>query len=287
MLDQAEALRRLVLESKEVHKDKNVKVFTVTSGKGGVGKSNFVVNLAISLQMEGKKVLIFDADIGMGNDDVLMGINPKYNIMDVIKNDVSIEEAIIQGPKGIHLLPGGSGLNNIEDLSKEERESFIRRIDKMEGYDYILIDTGAGINRSVLAFIASSNEVIFILTPEPTSLTDGYSLLKAIKHFNIKTNTNIVINRVFDVNEGDKTFQKFNMAAERFLGITTSYLGCIYEDRKLTMAVRNQTPVVIEYPNSSVANSIKAIANNIIGTKEKIKGLGAKGLMNKLFSIFS
>ena len=287
MLDQAEALRKLVLASKEEPKEKNVKVFTITSGKGGVGKSNFVVNLAISLQKEGKRVLIFDADIGMGNDDVLMGIFPRYNIIDVIKDRVSIDDAIVEGPEGIHLLPGGTGLNNIEDLKKEERESFISKIDKLEGYDYIFIDTGAGINRSVLAFIASSNEVIFILTPEPTSLTDGYSLIKALKHFKINTTTNIVVNRVFDKKEGEKTFEKFNMATEKFLEVSTSYLGCIHEDRKLTMAVRSQTPVVIEYPNSMAAISIKNIAKKIVGTKEEIKGLGAKGLMNSLFKIFS
>ena len=291
MLDQAEALRKLVLASKDETidntKEKNTKVFTITSGKGGVGKSNFVVNLAISLQMEGKKVLIFDADIGMGNDDVLMGLYTKHNIIDVVKNKVSIEEAVVEGPYGIKLLPGGSGLNNIEDLTEEERSGFINKLDSLEGYDYIFIDTGAGVNRSVLAFVSSSNEVIFILTPEPTSLTDGYSLIKALNHFKINVTTNIVVNRVIDEEEGKKTFEKFNMATEKFLGISTSYLGCVYEDRKLTMAVRNQRPVVIEYPNSMAANSIKNISKNVLGTKEGIKGLGAKELMSRLFRIFS
>lgn len=285
MLDQAEALRRLVQGEKK--EEEKVKIFTVTSGKGGVGKSNFVVNLAISLQNSGKKVLVFDADIGMGNDDVLMGIFPKYNIMDVLKNNISLEEAIVTGPCGVDLLAGGSGLNNIEDLTKEEREAFIDNIEKMEGYDYIFIDTGAGINRSVLAFIASSNESIFILTPEPTSLTDGYSLLKALKHFNINTTTNVVVNKALDQEEGDKTFNKFNMAANKFLGVNTNYLGCVYEDRKLVMAVRSQKPVVIEYPNSLAATSIKKISNKINGLNGKVKGIGAKGLMNKLFKIFS
>ena len=285
MLDQAEALRRLVQGEKK--EEEKVKIFTVTSGTGGVGKSNFVVNLAISLQNTGKKVLVFDAVIGIVNDDVLMGIFPKYNIMDVLKNNISLEEAIVTGPCGVDLLAGGSGLNNIEDLTKEEREAFIDNIEKMEGYDYIFIDTGAGINRSVLAFIASSNESIFILTPEPTSLTDGYSLLKALKHFNINTTTNVVVNKALDQEEGDKTFNKFNMAANKFLGVNTNYLGCVYEDRKLVMAVRSQKPVVIEYPNSLAATSIKKISNKINGLNGKVKGIGAKGLMNKLFKIFS
>lgn len=285
MMDQAEVLRQLVNRN-NVEKEKS-KIITVTSGKGGVGKSNFIVNLAITLSKEGKKVLLFDADIGMGNDDVLMGIYHKYNIMDVINGEVSIEEGIIEGPNGIHLLPGGTGINNIEDLTEEQREKFINEIDNVDGYDYILIDTGAGINRTVLAFIASSDEAIFILTPEPTSLTDGYSLFKALKHFKIETHVNIVINRALSEEEGRTTFSKFDLATRRFLNRYPTYLGCIYEDKHLTMAVRNQTPVVIKYPKSEAARSIVRVAARVMGKENSIKGNGAKGLFNKLFDIFS
>lgn len=285
MMDQAEVLRQLVNRN-NVEKEKS-KIITVTSGKGGVGKSNFIVNLAITLSKEGKKVLLFDADIGMGNDDVLMGIYHKYNIMDVINGEVSIEEGIIEGPNGIHLLPGGTGINNIEDLTKEQREKFISEIDSVDGYDYILIDTGAGINRTVLAFVASSDEAIFILTPEPTSLTDGYSLFKALKHFKIETHVNIVINRALSEEEGRATFSKFDLATRRFLNRYPTYLGCIYEDKHLTMAVRNQTPVVIKYPKSEAARSIVRVAARVMGKENSIKGNGAKGLFNKLFDIFS
>ncbi len=298
MLDQAEALRRLVNKNnnslneeieaeKKEEEQKEAKIITVTSGKGGVGKSNFIVNLAISLTKEGKKVLIFDADIGMGNDDILMGIHHKYNIMDVINGEIYLEDGIIEGPLGIHLLPGGSGINNVEDLSQQQREGFIEKIDSIAGYDYILIDTGAGINRTVLAFISSSDEVIVVLTPDPTSLTDGYSLLKSLKHFKINTHTNIVINRVIDTAEADSTYSKFNLAARRFLNIDTDYLGFIYEDRNLTMAVRSQTPVTIKYPNSDAAKSINNVAMKLVGKEDAIIGNGAKGLFKKLFDIFS
>ena len=285
MMDQAEVLRQLVNRN-NVEKEKS-KIITVTSGKGGVGKSNFIVNLAITLSKEGKKVLLFDADIGMGNDDVLMGIYHKYNIMDVINGEVSIEEGIIEGPNGIHLLPGGTGINNIEDLTEEQREKFISEIDNVDGYDYILIDTGAGINRTVLAFIASSDEAIFILTPEPTSLTDGYSLFKALKHFKIETHVNIVINRALSEEEGRATFSKFDLATRRFLNRYPTYLGCIYEDKHLTMAVRNQTPVGIKYPKSEAARSIVRVAERVMGKENSIKRNRAKGLFNKLFDIFS
>ena len=287
MLDQAESLRRLV--QGEILKDdnRNTRIITITSGKGGVGKSNFVVNLGIKLVKKGKKVLIFDADIGMGNDDVLMGIYPKNNVLDLINGKVSIEEVIIDGPEGIKLLPGGSGLNNIEDIEQNQRNLFLRKIETLEGFDYILIDTGAGISRSVLAFISCSDEVILITTPEPTSLTDGYSLLKAINHFKIKDKASIVVNKALDREEGEKTFFKFKSAVNKFLDLDVKFLGYIYEDKKLTMAVRNQIPFVIGYPNCDASRCIENISNNILNYKKDKLNIGAKGLFKKLFNIFS
>lgn len=287
MLDQAESLRRLVRGEDKRTLDKKARIITVTSGKGGVGKSNFVVNLAISLSKKGNKVLIFDADIGMGNDDVLMGILPKYSVLDLIRGRKSLEEVIVDGPEGIKLLPGGSGLNNIEDLQAHERNIFLNKIEQLEGFDFILIDTGAGISRSVLAFIACSEELILVTTPEPTSLTDGYSLIKAVDHFKIKTKASIIVNKVLDKEEGQQTFNKFRAAVERFLNIRVSYLGCIYEDRKLLMAVREQVPFMISYPKSDASNCILKITNIILEHDEESIGVGAKGLFRKLFDIFS
>lgn len=285
MLDQAENLRKLAVGEKLIQ-EKNTKIITVTSGKGGVGKSNFVVNLGIDLVKKGKKVLIFDADIGMGNDDVLMGIYPKNNVLDLIEGRISIEEVIIDGPYGIKLLPGGNGLNNIEDIDEIKRKLFLRKIEEIEGFDYILIDTGAGISRSVLAFIACSDEVILITTPEPTSLTDGYSLLKAVNHFKIKDKANIVVNKVLDIEEGEKTFLKFKAAVNKFLTLDVNFLGYIYEDKKLVLSVRKQTPFVIEYPNCEASICIDNISNKILKIDYKLN-IGVKGLFKKLFSIFS
>ncbi|CDG01285.1 Putative Site-determining protein [Clostridium chauvoei JF4335] len=223
----------------------------------------------------------------MGNDDVLMGILPKYSVLDLIRGRKSLEEVIVDGPKGIKLLPGGSGLNNIEDLQAHERNIFLNKIEQLEGFDFILIDTGAGISRSVLAFIACSEELILVTTPEPTSLTDGYSLIKAVDHFKIKTKASIIVNKVLDKEEGQQTFNKFRAAVERFLNIRVSYLGCIYEDRKLLMAVREQVPFMISYPKSDASNCILKITNIILEHDEESIGVGAKGLFRKLFDIFS
>ena len=286
MLDQAESLRRLMNNKSHVNISNNKpKIITVTSGKGGVGKSNFVVNLGIELQKHGKKVLIFDADIGMGNDDVLMGVYPRYSMFDVIKGK-EISDIIEDGPYGIKLLAAGSGINQIEDLQQYERELFLSKLESLEGFDYILMDTGAGINRSVLAFIACSEELIILTTPEPTSLTDAYSLIKATDHFKIKDRAKVVVNRTFSDNEGINTFNKFERAVNRFLTIKISYLGCIADDRKLVQGVREQVPFVISYPNSDAAKCINIIANNILGEKGH-SGIGAKGLFKKLFNLFS
>lgn len=293
MLDQAEKLRKMMkreqtYDYKDLEENTKTRIITVTSGKGGVGKSNFVVNLAISLIRQGKKVLIFDADIGMGNDDVLLGIYPRYSIFDVIKGK-EIEDIVVEGPEGVMLLPGGSGLNNIDDLSTDEREVFLTKLEKLEGFDYILIDTGAGINKSLLAFISCSEELIILTTPEPTSLTDAYSLLKATDHFKIKDKAKIVVNRVFNEEEGGITFNKVKMAVERFLKIEVTYLGYILEDIKIVQSVRKQSPVVIAFPHSDASKCINNISEKVIGDIRNIKGIDstAKGLFKKIFSMFS
>ncbi|MBE6053319.1 MAG: MinD/ParA family protein [Clostridium sartagoforme] len=287
MLDQAERLRRLANGEAAINENKKAKIITITSGKGGVGKSNFVVNLAINLVKNKKKVLIFDADIGMGNDDVLMGIYPKHSVLDLINGKLEIEDIIVEGPEGIKLLPGGSGLNNIEDLQPNQRDIFLRKIEMLEGFDYIFIDTGAGISRSVLAFIACSDEVILVTTPEPTSLTDGYSLLKAVNHFKIKGKASIVVNKVFEKKEGERTFLKLKSAVNKFLTIDISFLGYIFDDRKITMSVRNQLPFIIGYPNSDASKCIEEITKKVLGSNKEINGVGAQNLFKKLFSIFS
>jgi len=286
MLDQAEKLRQLVND-----KDKSVnppKIITVTSGKGGVGKSNFVVNLAITLQKMGKKVLILDADIGMGNDDVLMGVMPKYSIYDIIFNNKTIEQVLIKGPFGVKLLPAGTAITNLEGITEAQIERFIKNLSTLEELDYIIMDTGAGVNKSVLGFISCSEELIILTTPEPTAITDAYSLLKAVSHFNIKQNAKLVINKTIDDQDGKITYNKFKNAVNKFLHIDLEYLGCIQEDRKAIQAVRRQIPFVIVYPNCNASKDIISIAKNILGNSKIYNdNVSVERFFKKLFSIFS
>lgn len=286
MLDQAESLRKLINnEEQEINKT-TTKIITVTSGKGGVGKSNFVVNLAILLQNKGKKVLIFDADLGMGNDDVLMGLYPKHNIFDIIFTGLEIKDIIITGTNGVDLIPAGSALSKAQELEEDQKKLFIEKLETLDEYDYILMDTGAGVNKDVLSFIAASEELIIVTTPEPTSLTDGYSLIKATDHYNLKTKAKIIVNKAFTKEEGEETYNKFNRAVTKFLKIDVEYLGCILEDKKLVQSVRQQKPFVILYPNCDASKDIEKIASKLLG-QEADSSDGAKGMFKRLFNIFS
>lgn len=291
MLDQAQRLRQMAVNGSKANKTgKTPRIITVTSGKGGVGKSNFVVNLSIAIQKTGKKVLIFDADVGMGNDDVLMGFLPKYNVFDVIFDNKNIEDVVIEGPFGVKLLPGGSGVARINEITNSQRNSFLDKLSNLEDLDYIIMDTGAGINRSVLGFISCCDELILIVTPEPTSLMDSYSLLKAVVHFKIKSKTKVVINRTFDKKEAEETYNKFQNAVKNFLKMDISYVGNVSEDRKLVLAVKSQEPFIIGSPNCAAAQDIVKIANKLIGDSERENELGKsgiQGLFKKIFNIFS
>ncbi|MDU4800989.1 MAG: MinD/ParA family protein [Clostridium butyricum] len=287
MLDQAEALRKLAdNDGKENQKNNISKIITVTSGKGGVGKSNFVVNLAITLQRSGKKVLIFDADLGMGNDDVLMGLYPKHNIFDIIFTDLTLKDIIIEGNEGVALIPAGSGLNKVHELTENERQLFLSKLSELDEFDYILMDTGAGVSRDILAFISASEELIIITTPEPTSLTDAYSLAKAADHFKLKDNAKVIVNKAFSKEEGIETFNKFNRAVTKFLNIKIEYLGYILDDRKLVQSVRAQKPFVNLYPNCDASKNIEDIAMKILG-QDSVDTGGAKKLFKKLLNLFS
>ncbi len=288
MLDQASKLREMVGVKKQNYTSNfsDTKIFTITSGKGGVGKSNMVINLAIALRKLGKKVLVLDADLGMGNADVLIGSIPRYTIFDVIFNDKNIDDVVISGPLGIKSLCGGTGLSRLDDLTSVQRAILVEKLGEIRDFNYILIDTGAGINRTVMSFIQCSHEVFIVTTPEPTALTDAYSLLKTVCTYKVKNSANIIVNKVLDENEGNLTFDRLNNSAEKFLGTTLVHLGNVAEDKKLVQAVRMQKPVVLSFPKSESCKDIEDIARKLEGITCK-NGTSVQGIFKKIFGIFS
>lgn len=261
------------------------KIITVTSGKGGVGKTNFTVNLSISLSKLGKKVMIFDADMGMSNVDILLGLNATGSIFDIINCNKELEDIILDTPYGIQVVPGGSGLSNIEDLTSEQRQIFLNKIDQIDDVDYIIIDTGAGISKSVLSFISCAQEVFFVTTPEPTSITDAYSLLKATSNFRIRKNAKIIVNKSANVNEAKSTFNRINSVVNNFLDMDLEFAGYILDDKNVVNCVKKQSPFTIEYPNSNASKCINSISRNLINNT--IEGESASKLFKKIFSMFN
>lgn len=293
MIDQAQMLRRLaiqkrskVLERKIDIDEKYPYILTIASGKGGVGKSNTVVNMAINLTQKGKKVMILDADIGMSNIDILLDIKINDTIMSVINGYKDIEDIIIESRYGVKVISGGSAINHIEDFTEYQRDKFIKVIESIRNIDYLIIDTGAGLNKTLLSFISCSNEFILVTTPEPTSITDAYSLLKATSNLGIKDKASIIINRGGSIKEVKYTFDRIKVVVDKFLNIEIALKGYLIEDKRISMCVKKQVPFIIEYPNTEISKCISNICDNILQIK-KVNTLDEQdSLLKKMFNIF-
>lgn len=287
-MDQAQKLRDIVKDAREEEVlnstyIKDSRVITVSSGKGGVGKTNFTVNLGIALSKQGKRVTIIDADLGLANVDVILGIIPKYTLSHIIKNEKSIDEIMLEGPHGLKVISGGSGMLDLVNLKEDQIESLIHSFDKLNDIsDYILIDTGAGLNTSVLSFIKAASDVVVVITPDPTSITDAYALIKNISEE--EKHINLVINRVESSKEGAEVYGKLERAAKKFLHINLNNLGYVYEDNNVKKSVRLQRPFAIEYPNSIATKGIEMIAYNLINKENKTADVNKFSMfINKLF----
>ena len=267
-MDQAEQLRNVI----KVHNQNNMntaRVVAVTSGKGGVGKSNLSVNLAACLRKAGKRVIIFDADFGLANIEIMFGAMPKYNLSDVIFHGKSIQEIITQGPMEIGFISGGSGIVSLNGLQPEQIKYLVKSINELNNLaEYIIIDTGAGISEQVLEFVVTSPEIILVTTPEPTSLTDSYSLLKTLfkkKEFNPnETVIHVVANKVHSTEDARAVYEKLNSVIAQFLHGNLNYLGMIPQDLAVEHAVRQQKVVSISEPNSKAAKAFEILASNLL-----------------------
>ena len=263
-MDQAEQLRRMVKE--QAAPRRVARVITVTSGKGGVGKSSISVNLAIALSRLGKRVIILDADFGLANVEVMLGIRPQYNLADLMFHGKSITDIITQGPENIGFISGGSGIQELTNLSKEQIVYLIQKLVELdEMADIIIVDTGAGIADSVLEFVGASSEVLLVATPEPTSITDAYALLKTL---NRKTDIvlqdmviKMIANRIDSYEDGKELYDKLSLVVSKFLNLKLEYLGALPQDSIVSKAVIRQKPAIDIYPNSQFSKSVLNFAD--------------------------
>lgn len=258
----------------EITDQKAVKTIVIASGKGGVGKTNITANLAVALSKIGKKVLVFDADLGLCNINVLMNLTTKYTIKDLFMGDMRLKDIIVDGPGGIKILPASSGIQELTALDEFQR---LRLIEEFELYDedieYLLIDAPSGISTNVAFFCNASQDIIIVTTAEPTALTDAYALIKVLFINHQEKNFKVLMNEVKNEAEATDVFMRLSDAAEQFLSISLDYIGFIPYDESIPMAVRQQKSLMEIYPESNAAKSFLQIAKSLnLNSDNHLKG---------------
>ncbi|GAB1529129.1 MULTISPECIES: MinD/ParA family protein [Brevibacillus] len=282
MRDQAEQLRERMLQNK---KTRPTRLVTVTSGKGGVGKSNFSLNFGLGLIEKGHKAVLFDLDLGLANLDVLMGITPKKHLFHLLEPDTTVWDIIEHGPGGLEFIAGGSGFTQIMQLDDEKLDRLFSHLDPLQGYaDTIIFDTGAGFSKESMRFMLSSDEVILVTTPEPPAITDAYAVIKMLHSRNPAVSIRLVINRASSEREGKMTADKIAMVSKRFLNMDIHSLGYVSDDPYVSKAVKLQRPFLLTYPQSQAARSIRNLVERYLDrpvtTDDSISGL--KGFLARL-----
>jgi flagellar biosynthesis protein FlhG len=293
MRDQAEKLRVLArtlknqVECEIKGTQKKTRVIAVTSGKGGVGKTNFTINFALALMSYGQRVMILDADLGLANIDVILGINPTYNLYNVLKGEKSIKDIIVIGPQGLQIIAGGSGIQEMANLRRWQVEQFIGKLEELEGMaDILIIDTAAGLSRNVMSFVLAADEVIVITTPEPTAITDAYGLVKAMTSKKKHGLVHLVVNKVENAQEADMTASKLSKVAEKFLKLNIGHLGFILDDPSVSKAVKSQEPFLLKFPKSSAAECINRLAAQLADQEYHSEPGGVKAFFGKIAKLF-
>jgi flagellar biosynthesis protein FlhG len=278
-MDQACTLRRLAQAAKrrtvaseqqtqgQSPVSRRVKILSFTSGKGGVGKTHIVVNLAYALRRCGAQVMILDADLGLANVDVLLGLAPRFNIQHVFSGERSLAEVLVEGPAGMRILPASSGVQELVHLTQEQHSQLLAELDALEEQvDFLLIDTGAGISSNVMFFNMAAHEIVVVVTPEPTSITDAYALIKILSTKYAEEHFTIVMNAVANATEAREAFRRLSMVSERFLNVSIDYLGFVVYDESFSHAVRQQRPLLELYPGSVAARCFHHLARRVLGT---------------------
>ena len=257
MNDQASGLRHLAPAPP-------VKVIAVASGKGGVGKTSISVNLALALQMGGSRTMLLDADLGLANVDVLLGLTPKFNLSHVLDGRCTLSEALIEGPQGLQIVPASSGISRMSQLSPAEHAGLIRAFSELDTpLDTLIIDTAAGIAGDVLSFTQAAQEVIVVVCNEPTSITDAYALIKVLSRDHGVERVHVLANQARSALEGREVFEKLSRVAERFLTVNLNYAGTIPYDDMMRRAVQRQCAVLEAYPSCPASTAFRQLARRV------------------------
>jgi len=284
MVDQAEDLKKIMeKDNYSFPAEKKTRIIAISSGKGGVGKTNISINLGIAFAKAGKKVVVMDADLGLANVNVCLGIIPKYNLYQLIKKQKRMKDIIIDTDYGIQIVAGASGFSKIANLSDEERVGFIKELSALSYADIIIVDTGAGVSKNVISFVMASDEAIIITTPEPTAITDAYGIIKIIatEINNPNLELKLIVNRVNSIYEGRKIAERVINIAGQFLNVKVENLGIIYEDHIVSQGVIRQIPFMSLDENSKASGCIKHIVSRLEGIEYK-EGSGIKQFLMRL-----
>lgn len=291
MEDQAEQLREMMRarSSKDTRDQvtserKKTRIITVASGKGGVGKTNVSVNMALAYARLGKKVIVMDADLGLANVNVMLNMIPKFNLYHVIRKQKTMSEIILDTEYGIQIVAGASGFSKIANLSEGERQNFIDELDSLSNADIIIIDTSAGVSNNVLAFVAAADDAVIVTTPEPTAITDAYGIIKIIatEIDNLNMGLKLVVNRTKTVSEAKRVSDRMINIAGQFLNLKVDYLGFIYDDPVVPQAVLRQKPFMVLDPKCKAAQCVQHIVGRMEKTEPK-QGGGIGNFIKRLF----
>ncbi|HBV85996.1 MinD/ParA family protein [Desulfosporosinus sp.] len=287
MHDQASVLRDLA--SRKQPKPTKMRVIAVTSGKGGAGKTTFTVNLALALAEYGRRVIILDGDLGLANVDIAFGLSARYTIEHLLSGEKTIEEILLTGPRGIGIIPGGSGVQKLADLERDKLKNVIANLGRLEKMtDLLIIDTGAGLGHTVINFLQAADDVIMVTTPEPTALTDAYGLLKSLRQEAGEVPIHLVINRVRTEKDALATYKRLETAVRKFLDGSLNFLGWVYDDPLVGRSVMQQDPLGISFPDSAAYRCIQWISGKVTGIylSPPRQAGGVKGFLSKLLRLF-
>ncbi|MBL7214990.1 MAG: MinD/ParA family protein [Phycisphaerae bacterium] len=260
-------------------------IIAITSGKGGVGKTNIATNLSLCMASENQRVILMDADLGLGNLDVLMNLNSRYNLSHVVAGKRTLQEITQIGPGGIEVICGGSGIESLANLSTFQRQRLIEELDRLqERSDVIIIDTGAGIHSTVIGFCLAADHTVVVTTPEPTAMTDAYAMMKVLASKDYAGRISLLVNMAQSPAEGKKIYRQIADVAGRFLNVPVYEAGVLCRDESLPQAVRKREPVTLAFPKAGISRAFTAISRRL--TKGSIHRAGHEGFFRKVVNWF-